>query len=118
MDSNCLGFVDCDVNEFFNVKKVGLCKKWTTAPVYFMITKRGQSIEIHIGAKGRDGKRQIRAAGMAIIEYIRQKYTWCKMIIATVALKSVYNLCVKLGFKDLGRCNRFTPPANVMVIKL
>lgn len=111
-------FKEVDISEGFDVEKVGSCLKYKNKPVYFLITRRGDAIEIHVGAKGRDGKLLIREAASAVIDWIPQKYEWCKMIIATVSVKSVYNLCIKIGFSDLGESNLFRPVCNLMVIKL
>ena len=84
--------------------------------VYFLISKRGGAIEIHVSAKGRKGKLKLREASKAVVDFIPKAYPWCKMLIAPVAIKSVYNLCIRVGFKDLGEAQFEKGKARLMVI--
>jgi len=111
-------FKEVPLSEGFEVEKIGACVKYGEYPVYFMLIKRGQAIEIHISAKGRAGKLKLREAAKAVIDWIPKQYPACEMIIATVASKSVYNLCTKIGFIDCGQANFERGLANIMVIKL
>ena len=90
--------------------------KYDQAPVYYMITQRGDAIEIHVGADGREGKKALREACKAVIEWVKDNYKWCDMLIAPVSIKSVYNLCKKLGFSDYGEYMFENGKARVMGI--
>lgn len=92
--------------------------KYDKAPVYYMITRRGDAMELHIAADGRQGKLALRDAGKAIIKWLPKYYEWCKMAIAPVGDKSVYNLCINLGFSDYGEHRFENGKARVMGVKL
>ena len=65
---------------------------------------------------GRNGKRALRDGCRAIINEVPSIYPWCKMLIAPVKVISVYNLCVKMGFKDGGLADYPPDKAKMMVI--
>jgi hypothetical protein len=91
--------------------------KYDKAPVYYMLTRRGDAMELHIAAEGRKGKLALRESGAAIINWLPKHFKWCKMAIAPVGDKSVYNLCIKLGFADFGQYQFENGMASVMGIK-
>lgn len=106
-------FSYCDKKEGFpGVKAVGECLKFRGGPVYFLLVGRGSAIEIHVSAHGREGKLALEDAGREIILFVFQAYPWCKMLIATVECRSVYNLCKKLGFMDAGEIDNI----HIMVV--
>ena len=84
----------------YNAKFVYL--KYDKAPVYYMITRRGDAIELHAAADGREGKLALRDAGRAIIKWIPEQYEWCEMLLIPTVGKRAYNQCMKLGFTDMG----------------
>ena len=93
--------------------------KYDKAPVYYMLTRRGDAMELHVAAEGRAGRLALRDAGRAIIKWIPDNYKWCKMSIAPVRIetKAVYNMCIKLGFVDFGAYQFENGVANVMGVK-
>ena len=109
-------FKEVPVSEGFDSQSVGTCVKYADYPVYFLLAKRGDAMSIHISAKGRSGKMKTRAAALSVIDWIHTHYPTCKALIATVQKKSVYNLCSKVGFKDLGQANFERGQANIMVV--
>jgi len=74
-------------------------------------------MEIHIAAKGRESKLHLRAAAKEIVKKIPDWFSWCRMLIAPVRHKSVYNLCLKVGFTDTGEYQFTENIANIMVVK-
>lgn len=112
-------FSECERPDLFSDFEggVAICVKYDKAPVYFLLSQRGNAIEIHIAADGRKGKKALRMAGGAIIVYIKTVFPWCKMLIAGVTDKSVYNLCEKLGFSDFGLVGNEVGQFNMMVIE-
>lgn len=90
--------------------------KYDKAPVYYMITQRGEAIELHAGCEGREGKLALRKAGRAVIEWIPKTYPWCKMLLIPTVGKRAYNQCVKLGFSDYGEHIFESGKARVMGI--
>ena len=70
-----------------------------------MLIQRGEAIEIHVAAHTRAAKRGLRAACQKVVDWIPHAFPWCRMLIATVRPKSVYNLCKKVGFADTGKVN-------------
>ena len=92
-----------------------ICVKYDKAPVYFLLAEKGDAIEIHIGANTREGKKALREAGLNIKQWIFNRYKWCKMIIAPIKTHSVYNLCRKLEFIDVGVADYGEGEARVMV---
>lgn len=91
--------------------------KYDKAPVYYMITQRGEAIELHAAADGREGKLALREAGKAIINWIPKQYQWCKMLLIPVVGKRAYNQCIKLGFSDYGQHKFEHGKARVMGVK-
>ena len=92
-----------------------ICVKYDKAPVYFLLVERGDAIEIHIGAVTREGKLALREAGLNIKQWIFNYYKWCKMVIAPVKKRSVFNLCKRLGFIDTGTGEYGKGKARVMI---
>lgn len=68
--------------------------------VYFTATMRGDTLDTHIAAKGKN-KRFLRIAIRDFCMYAFDKYKWCTKIAACVKLKSVKNLLIKCGFTSL-----------------
>ena len=91
--------------------------KYAKGDVYYLLSQRGQAIEIHIYIPTREGKLLIREATKAVIEWVKDAFPDCKMLIAPVQKKSVYNMCVNVGFEDLGVGKFENSSANVMVVK-
>lgn len=90
--------------------------KYKKAPVYYMLTRRGNAMELHARADGKDGILALRDAGRAVIEYVNKMYQWCEMLVVPVVGTRAYNQCKKLGFIDLGEHNFDNGVARVMVI--
>jgi hypothetical protein len=110
-------FSSCDRPSFFDsFSEIPICVKYNKAPVWFLLSQRGRAIEIHIGTNCREGKRALREAGRAIIEHVRVIDPECKQLIAPVISKAVYNLCIKLGFKDLGTVKTNDGYTRLMVV--
>lgn len=95
--------------------KTGICIKDICAPVYFRLSRRGDAMEIHVMAKGREGKLSVRQSCDRVIEWVKDNYSWCECLIATVSKWSVYNLCVNLGFHDFGDIEKDGLYARLMV---
>lgn len=68
--------------------------------VYFTATMRGDTLDAHLAAKGKN-KRFLRAAIHDFCLYAFKNYKWCKKIAACVKLKSVKNLVIKCGFTSI-----------------
>ena len=93
------------------------CIEYIEAPVFFMLSRRREAIEvIHIGADGREGKKGLRDAARALIEYVRASYPWCRMLLAPISIKSVYNLCNKAGFIDCGTISNEAGTIQIMAV--
>ena len=69
--------------------------------VFFSATMRGDTMDCHIGAQGRN-KRFLRVAVNQFCEFIFTNYAWCRKIAACVKLESVKNLCLNCGFVKIG----------------
>ena len=98
-------FLECDDNPFDSVAfpaENKTCVKYRNGKVFFLLSRRGEAIEIHVLAIGRNGKLCLMDACKKIIDEVKDMFPWVKMLIAPVKLHSVYNLCLKLGFDDLG----------------
>jgi len=108
----------CERPDIFgnDFSKVPICLRHSEWPVYFLLSQRGEALEVHIAADGREGKKAMRTVGAEFLKYIDIAYPWCKMLIAPVTVKSVYNFCIKMGFNDLGVGNFGDTKANVMVV--
>ena len=107
-------FVDSGFRQFEDSPHIVV--RYEKAPVYFRLSQRGKAIEIHIACEGREGKMAIREASKAVILFVKAAYKDCECLIAPVSIKSVYNLCMNLGFEDRGIMMFDEGPANVMVI--
>ena len=107
-----------DSSVFSNEFKTELkeCYQYNDSQVYFLLSRRGDAVEIHIAAIGRKGKQRLREAGRAIIKQVPIMFPWCNMLIATVIPRSVYNLCLMIGFIDLGKFPFEKGDANIMVV--
>ena len=79
-----------------------VCWQYKDNPVHFLLIRRGEALEIHVQAIGRAGKTQLLCACQSVIKESKTAYPWAKMLIAPVKAQSVYNLCNRLGFDDLG----------------
>lgn len=84
--------------------------------VVFSGVRRGKAIVVHVGCK-KENINNLRKGCRVFINHMLSSYKWCNMLIATVATKSVVNLCKKLGFVDIGVRQFEHGTANVMVIK-
>ncbi len=69
--------------------------------VFFSATQRGDTLDCHVAAKGRN-KRFLREAINQFCDYSFAVYPWCVKIAACVKLKSVKNLCLNCGFEKIG----------------
>lgn len=98
-------------------KYKGLCLQYKNYDVWVLLSWRGNAIEMHGIAKGRKAKLQTRNAVKEVIEMIPKIYPDCKMLIAPVKMHSVFNLCKKLGFEDMGNIDFERDNCRVMVIK-
>lgn len=76
--------------------------KYKHGDVYFLLSRRGESLECHIGATGKAGKYKLAQAGYRWLEQVPEHYPWCKMLLAPVRTRSVYNYCRRMGFQDAG----------------
>ena len=76
--------------------------KYKHGEVYFLLSERGNSLEVHIGAVGKNGKRCLVEAGKLWLEQVPQYFEWAEMLLAPIKLRSVYNYCKKMGFEDAG----------------
>ena len=94
----------------------GRCYQYDDKPVYFLLSRRGNAMEIHVKADGREGRILLRKGCAAVIEWIPRQFIWCRMLIAPVKEMSVYNLCKKLGFKDGGLIDYPPDKARMMVV--
>jgi hypothetical protein len=92
------------------------CYKYDDSEVYFLLSKRGEALEIHIAAVGRKGKRRLREALRAMVKEVPKMFPWCRMLIGPVKSASVYNLAMKCGFVDSGSALFEKGEANIMVI--
>lgn len=97
-------------------KDEACCYQYNNSPVYFLLSRRGDALEIHVKAVGRKGKLKLREAAKSIVNQAPKMFPWCKMLIAPVAMKSVYNLCINVGFVDTGKALFEKGEANVMVV--
>lgn len=68
--------------------------------VFFSANARGDTLECHIAARGRN-KLYLRQAINQFCQYMFMSYPWCKKIAANVNKNSVKNLCLKCGFVKL-----------------
>lgn len=82
--------------------KTAVCWKYKKAPVYYLLIRRGDALEIHIQAKDRQAKRFVFEASKVVAREINERFPWAKMLMAPVKIKSVYTLCKKVGLDDLG----------------
>ena len=74
--------------------------------VFFSANARGDTLECHIAAKGKN-KLFLRQAINQFCQYMFMTFAWCKKITANVKMKSVKNLCEKCGFiklADIDNC--------------
>ncbi|MAF43427.1 MAG: hypothetical protein CMI54_04560 [Parcubacteria group bacterium] len=108
-------FSPCDHPNELSFKKVSICVKHNDHNVFFTVTQKGEAIEAHVCAKGREGRRALRDACVDFLLWVKIACPWCKMVIATVIPRSVYNLCKKIGFYDAGRFVASNREFNLMV---
>lgn len=73
--------------------------------VFFSATMRGDTLDCHVAAKGRN-KLLLREAINQFCQYVFFTYAWCKKIAACVKMKSVKNLCLKCGFVKIADINK------------
>ncbi len=92
------------------------CFRYLGEDVYFLLSKRGEALEIHVQATGKSGKKKLREASKAIVKDVPDMFPWCKMLIAPVKAASVYNLCIKCGFEDGGLIDYPPDKARMMVV--
>jgi len=69
--------------------------------VFFSATRRGDALDCHVAAKGKN-KLLLREAIGHFCRYAMFTYPWCSKVSACVKLKSVENLCLKCGFTEVG----------------
>ena len=71
--------------------------------VLFSASRVGQGLKLHVACE-RSNLKHLRSGCVEFIEHMLSRFEWCNMLIATVSHKnkSVINLCIKLGFMDLG----------------
>jgi hypothetical protein len=94
----------------------GRCYQYKKGPIFYLLTAKGEALEIHVKAECRKAKKLIREAGLAIIEDIKNLFPWCKMLIAPVSMWSVYNMCIKVGFIDCGVAKHKGNNMRIMVV--
>lgn len=90
----------------FDTDQKGVCIKWQSGDVYFYISEVKDAMEIHIKATSKEAKRMTRYAAKDVILWVNVMFPWCRGLIATVSKKTVYNLCIKVGFKEVGRTDK------------
>ena len=88
--------------------------KYKQAEVYFLMSRRGNALDMHLGARGRD-KRYIRQAGQALIDEVRDTYPWCQMLIGAAKRQVDINYNLNMGFKVAGRQQYGEGDAIIMV---
>jgi len=79
-----------------------VCWKYQLGDVFYLVSRRGDALECHIAATGRDGRLNMRYAADDFIKFAPRVYPWVKMLIAPVKMASVANYCRKIGFKNCG----------------
>jgi len=72
--------------------------------VFFSATMRGDTLDCHVAAKGRN-KLLLREAINQFCQYMFLTYSQCNKIAACVKMKSVRNLCLKCGFVKIADIN-------------
>ena len=115
--------MDCNLiteQEFFSVcgDIEPLSNYYKCNGVVFSAVKKGEALRVHVGCS-RENMKHLRSSCQSFIKNMFSQYDWCKMLIATVDVKnkSVYNLCLKLGFIDHGIYKFEGGDANIMVIE-
>ena len=103
-----LSFVPCETKQGWRFKH---------GEVYFLLSRRGDSLEVHIGAVGRDGKRLMDIAGKLWLEQVPIAFPWCQMLLAPIKRRSVYNYCEKMGFEDCGVADYGDGQCRLMVVR-
>lgn len=76
--------------------------KYKHGEVYFLLSWRGDALECHIGAVGKAGKQKLAQAGYLWLEQVPEHFANCKMLLAPIKARSVYNYCKRMGFEDAG----------------
>lgn len=86
--------------------------------VLFSATRKGDGLRIHVACH-KDNILNLRSGCLEFIENMLSTFEWCNMLIATVSHenKTVINLCMKLGFTDLGDYLFDGGMGKLMVIK-
>ena len=105
-------------DEFNKERVASRCYRYLDSDVYFLVARRGRALMVHVCALSREARRLLRKAGYALLFEMPQLYNWCRMIIALVKSMSIYNLCCKIGFKDLGFVRYGASKAKLMTVKL
>ena len=115
--------MDCNLateQEFFDIfgDIEPLSEYYKCNGVIFSAVKKGEALMVHVGCK-RESIKHLRSSCQSFIKNMFSRYDWCKMLIATVNVKNktVYNLCLKLGFTDQGIYKLNGVDAYIMVIE-
>ena len=74
--------------------------------VLFSLEKKGEALSCHFSSD-KKGLRYIKVAINDFIELVRDKFPWCKMIIAIVKLPSVCRLIEKVEFNHVANFKEF-----------
>ena len=93
-----------------------LCFKYDGEDVFFLMSKRGEAIEIHLAATSREGVKALHDASKKTIPDIKIMFPWCKQLIAPVKTRSILKLCLKLGFTDCGIMDYKRDKSRIMVV--
>lgn len=69
--------------------------------ILFSICKKGEAASCHFSSN-KSGLRLLKAAIHDFVEFVRNKYEWCKMVLAQINKSSVCRLVEKVGFIKIG----------------
>lgn len=72
--------------------------------ILFSICRRGNSASCHFASDKR-GLRLLKKACNEFVDFVLNKYRWCKNVVAVVNKKSVCRLVEKIDFELLGYAN-------------
>ena len=69
--------------------------------VYFSASRVGEAMIIHI-ACSRRSICNTRKAASDFVEFIFDRFQWCRVVLGTIVKPSVLNLANKCGFEEIG----------------
>ena len=103
MSGICNEFLPAKTDLFSNIRyERGQIVRYRDAPVYMLLVGRGNALEIHIAADGREGRRGLRNAVACLPGWLESSGIECEMLIATATKQSVINLARKCQWLDAG----------------